>query len=885
MVKRSKGKIFMKYRTSAEFRQLFLDFFVTKGHVIEPSSPLVPKDDPTLLWINSGVAALKDYFDGSRIPSSRRIVNAQKALRANDIENVGVTARHHTFFEMLGNFSIGDYFRADAINYAWEFLTSAEWVGFEPDKLYVTVYPTDHASYDYWKDVIGLPEDHIIPCEDNFWEIGEGPCGPCTEIFYDRGPEFNGDTPAEELVVAGENDRYIEIWNVVFSQFDAKAGQTRNEYAELPAKNIDTGMGLERMVSIIQNGKTNFDTDLFLPLIAEIEQKTKIAYQTASAEQEIAFKLIADHIRAITFAIADGALPSNEGRGYVIRRLLRRAVRYAKKLGIHGVFLADLVGVVVETMKGYYDYLAEKKELIAEVVKNEEQKFLETLVDGEKKLAEFIERAENNILSGEAAFMLYDTYGFPLELTQEVATEVGFVVDTEAFDAHMEEQKVRARKARQNDGSMQQQNELLQNFTKPSEFVGYTILETQVQPLLIAEGDKQVNRLNVGESAIVILDKTPFYAESGGQVSDTGKLFNADVTIHVDAVKKGPNGQHLHFIRVEHGTLTLESILTAIIDMGARRQIARNHTATHLLQSVLRKTLGSHIQQAGSLVDAQRLRFDFTHFTAVTEEELMAIEQQVNELIWQAITVSTEIMPLSEAKALGAMALFGEKYGSTVRVVQAGKSLELCGGTHVSNTEGIGMFKIISESGIGSGVRRIEAVTSQAVYQYLSADEALIETVQQTIKKKQRSDIVSGVAQLLTDNKEMQEHISDLQRNSSRRALQEAMLHPILIQDHNFIVAEFNGLTNNELKANVDLLKEQMTDYATILIGDEVEQTNIVVAVSQTQQTTLSSKDIVAILNKEFMGRGGGKPAIAQTTIKKRVTKAEIVNFLQNNVK
>jgi len=875
----------MKYRTSTEFRQLFLDFFVTKGHVIEPSSSLVPKDDPTLLWINSGVAALKPYFDGSLIPNSRRIVNAQKALRANDIENVGVTARHHTFFEMLGNFSIGDYFRADAINYAWEFLTSDEWVGFDPDKLYVTVYPTDQESYDYWKDVIGLPVDHIIPCEDNFWEIGEGPCGPCTEIFYDRGPEFNGDTPKEELVVAGENDRYIEIWNVVFSQFDAKKGQAREEYAELPAKNIDTGMGLERMVSILQDGKTNFDTDLFLPLIAAIEQKANVTYKDANAEQEVAFKLIADHIRAVTFATGDGALPSNEGRGYVIRRLLRRAVRYGKKLGIEDKFLAQLVPVVVEIMKGYYTYLSEKEQLIVQIVDNEEAKFLETLADGEKKLAEFIAQADGKLLSGDAAFMLYDTYGFPLELTEEIAAEAGLQVDEAAFNAQMDAQKNRARNARQSDESMHEQNELLQNFTTPSEFVGYTVLETQAKPLLLAQGHVAIESLTAGETGTIILDKTPFYAESGGQVSDTGTLHGDGVSARVQSVKKAPNGQHLHTILVEEGTITQDTLLTALVDSENRRLSARNHTATHLLQAVLRETLGNHIEQAGSLVDPTRLRFDFTHFAPLSNEELQNIEQAVNARIWQAIDVHTEVMPLDEAKALGAMALFGEKYGTTVRVVQAGESIELCGGTHVANTEAIGIFKITSEAGIGSGVRRIEAITSKAVYEYLNADEQLIAATQQTLKKKQRNDISNGLDQLLNENKAMRQQIRTLQRGAAQLTLEEAKTHPVLINDVEVIVAEFADATNNELKTHVDVLKEQSSDYVAMFIGSEAEQTNIVVAVAPSQTETVQSNTLIKQINEAFAGRGGGKPEIAQTTVKKRVTKAEIIKILQNHVK
>jgi len=871
----------MKYRTSTEIRQLFLEFFVTKGHVIEPSSPLVPKDDPTLLWINSGVAALKKYFDGSVTPKSRRITNAQKSLRANDIENVGVTARHHTFFEMLGNFSIGDYFRAEAISYAWEFLTSEEWVGFDPTKLYVTVYPTDKESYNYWKETIGLPEDHIVLCEDNFWEIGEGPCGPCTEIFYDRGELYNYDTPKEELVVAGENDRYIEIWNVVFSQYNAQAGQSREEYEELPAKNIDTGMGLERMVSIIQDGKTNFETDLFLPIIATIENEANIKYATATPEQQTAFKLIADHTRAIVFATADGALPSNEGRGYVIRRLLRRASRFAKKLGVNDVFLYKLVPVVIEIMKGYYGYLVEKQTIIEQVIKVEEQKFLITLAEGEKKLAELLTEANNKVLAGEYAFMLYDTYGFPIELTIEMAAELGFSVDEDGFATYMKEQKERARAARHTTESMNSQNELLQAFTKPSEFVGYAFLESEVAPILIAQGDQEVTELIAGDTATIILDRTPFYAESGGQVSDKGYLINENAKITIHDVKKAPNGQHLHFVTVDSGFINYKSKFIAYVDNAERKATERNHTATHLLQYALRKTLGSHIEQAGSSVDSERLRFDFSHFEAINQETLDKIEVEVNQMIWQSVDVSTTIMPIEQAKSLGAMALFGEKYGDEVRVVQAGKSIELCGGTHVKNTSAIGAFKILSESGIGSGVRRIEAITSKAVYDYLQTDIAIIDSLQNILKKKQKADLVVAVENLLEDNKALTHTIQQNNKKMAGSIIDKAISAPVQINNNTIIFAQFDGVSIQELKQNVDLIKERLTDYIAVLTSNENGKTNIVVAVSKTQTDNMKSNEVIKQFNNILQSRGGGKPEIAQATVEKIVSSETLQKILQ----
>ena len=872
----------MKYRTSTEIRQLFLDYFVSKGHVIEPSSPLVPKDDPTLLWINSGVAALKKYFDGSVIPASRRITNAQKSLRANDIENVGVTARHHTFFEMLGNFSIGDYFRPEAIAYGWELLTSDEWFGFEPEKLYVTVYPTDTETYTIWKDVIGLPEDHIVLCEDNFWEIGEGPCGPCTEIFYDRGESFNFDTPAEELVVAGENDRYVEIWNIVFSQYNAKEGLDRSEYDELPAKNIDTGMGLERMVSIIQDGKTNFETDLFLPIIHKIESLANVKYDEATTEQQTAYKLIADHLRAVAFGIADGALPSNEGRGYVIRRLLRRASRYAKKLGIHTAFLYELVPVIVEIMQGYYGYLIEKQELIQRIIKIEEQKFLATLADGEKKLEDFLAATVGTELAGEDAFMLYDTYGFPIELTREIVAETGYTVDETAFAEQMNAQKERARAARNVTESMHTQNELLQEFKTSSTFLGYEELVATMKPILIAQGDTAVTELVAGDEAMIIFDQTPFYAESGGQVADKGTITNEHGQLIVQNVKKAPNGQNLHYVTVTSGNITLDDIFTGTVDVVARKATERNHTATHLLQHVLRKELGTHIEQSGSYVDSERLRFDFTHFEALSQTQIDSIERQINELIWAALPLTTNVMAIDEAKKLGAMALFGEKYGDVVRVVQVGNSIELCGGTHIKNSAEIGIFKIISESGIGSGVRRIEAMTSKHVYEYLTQEEAIVATTQTLLKKKQKQDILPSIELLMKENKQLGVELKQVHKLAATSTVVTAMEQPELIKANAFAIAEFTGATMKELKEYTDILKERYPEYLAVFYSVESDKTNIVVATSKSQLSVLKSNDIVKKINEKMQSRGGGKPELAQTMLNQSISRTDLVALLSD---
>ena len=875
----------MKKLSSTEFRQLFLDYFVTKGHIIEPSSSLVPKDDPTLLWINSGVAALKKYFDGSVIPKSRRITNAQKSIRANDIENVGITARHHTFFEMLGNFSIGDYFRPEAIAFAWEFLTSPEWVDFDADKLYVTVYPGDDDTYNVWKDVIGLKTEQIVFCEDNFWEIGEGPCGPCTEIFYDRGPEFNYDTPAEELFVGGENDRWVEIWNVVLSQFDAKVGIERKDYKELPAKNIDTGMGLERMVSIIQGGETNFDTDLFLPIIAKIVELAKIEYNGAPAAQKTVFKLIADHTRTVVFGIADGAMPSNEGRGYVIRRLLRRAARNAKKIGLNEAFLYKLVPVVIAVMKDYYGYLLEKEEMITKVIKIEEEKFLATLSDGEKKLDELLTKASDQILSGEAAFTLYDTYGFPIELTVEIAEEKQVEVDLLGFEKYMDEQKQRARNARHNYESMGAQNNVLQNFQEVSEFVGYEMLEISVQPILILENGEVVESLNVGSEGHVILDKTPFYAESGGQVADIGILETTGTLIEILDVKKAPNGQPLHSVKVIAGTLTNKGEYLAKVDSKLRFATQKNHTATHLLQKALRTILGTHIEQAGSNVDSQRLRFDFTHYEAVSVEVLEKIEKMVNEMIWESVPVMIETTDIETAKAKGAMALFGEKYGDIVRVVTAGSSIELCGGTHVSNTSEIGIFKIVAESGIGSGVRRIEAVTSENAYVYYHEVETVANKIKNELKKQDILSVHDAVLMLTQKNKELTQEVLDMQKAMTASKMEAILNNPILLNKQEVIFAEFKDFTIQELKAAVDIIKERKTSYIACLISQESDKTNIVVAISQDNVKNYQSNDIIKDMNTKFNSRGGGKPEIAQSTSSNKISKEQILEILKNIIK
>ncbi|KOP76567.1 alanine--tRNA ligase [Bacillus sp. FJAT-21351] len=854
----------MKKLTSAQVRQMYLDFFKEKGHDVEPSASLVPHEDPSLLWINSGVATLKKYFDGRVIPQNPRICNAQKSIRTNDIENVGKTARHHTFFEMLGNFSIGDYFKEEAIQWAWEFLTSDKWIGFDADKLSVTVHPEDEEAFKIWNEKMGVPKERIIRLEGNFWDIGEGPSGPNTEIFYDRGEAYGNDLNDPELYPGGENERYLEIWNLVFSQFNHSPDGT---YTPLPKKNIDTGMGLERMVSVIQDVQTNFDTDLFMPIIEATENISGAKYRT-NDEQDTAFKVIADHIRTVTFAVGDGALPSNEGRGYVLRRLLRRAVRYAKKLNINRPFMYELVPVVGEIMVDFYPEVKEKTDFIQRVVKNEEERFHETLNDGLAILATVIkkEKAQNSdTVQGEDVFRLYDTYGFPVELTEEYAEDENMKIDHAGFEREMEAQRERARAARQDSSSMQVQGGVLGEVTVASEFVGYDKNEVEtVVEAIIVDGEL-VDRAEAGTEAQVILSHTPFYAESGGQIADQGTIQSAAGTAEVKDVQKAPNGQNVQTVAVTNGELVKGEIYTATLDEENRSAIVKNHTATHLLHQALKDTLGTHVNQAGSLVTADRLRFDFSHFGQVTQEELEKIEQIVNEKIWDSISVQIENKAIDEAKAMGAMALFGEKYGDIVRVVQVGDySLELCGGCHVPNTSVIGLFKIVSESGIGAGTRRIEAVTGKAAYQLMNDQVGLLKEAAAKVKSNPR-DLVGRVEGLLEEIRNLQRENDSLSTKLGNIEAGNLVDRVQNINGVNVLAAKVNATDMNNLRAMVDDLKQKLESAVIVLASPQGEKVNIIAGVT---------KDLIAKghhagkLVKEVAticgGGGGGRPDMAQ---------------------
>ncbi len=854
----------MKRLTGAQIRQMFLDFFQEKGHKVEPSASLVPHDDPSLLWINSGVATLKKYFDGRVIPENPRITNAQKAIRTNDIENVGKTARHHTFFEMLGNFSIGDYFKEEAIEWAWEFLTSPKWIGFNPDKLSVTIHPEDDEAHELWNKKIGIPEERIIRLEENFWDIGEGPSGPNTEIFYDRGPEFGDDKNDPELFPGGENERYLEVWNLVFSQFNHNPDGT---YTPLPKKNIDTGMGLERMASVIQEVPTNFDTDLFMPIIQATEKISGEKYRE-NVEKDVAFKVIADHIRTVSFAVSDGALPSNEGRGYVLRRLLRRAVRYAKTIQINEPFMYKLVPVVAEIMVDFYPQVKENIEFIQKVVKNEEERFHETLHEGLAILSSVIKKAKeegSDIISGENVFRLYDTYGFPVELTEEYAEEEGLKIDHEGFEKEMENQRERARNARQDVGSMQVQGGVLGDIKVDSKFVGYETLSIQTKVSVLLKDGEIVDHAVAGDEIQFILDETPFYAESGGQIADEGTLTANGLKVLVKDVQKAPNGQHLQRAIIEEGEIKTNQEILASVNGQKRNQTIKNHSATHLLHQALKDVLGSHVNQAGSLVEPNRLRFDFSHFGQITSEELVKIEEIVNEKIWASIPVIIQSKPIAEAKEMGAMALFGEKYGDIVRVVSMGDySIELCGGCHVANTSAIGVFKIVTESGIGAGTRRIEAVTGGAAYHLMNEQIHRLNEAAEKLKANPK-DILTRIDNLLSDMKEIQRENESLAAKLSNIEAGSIIDQTVEIDGIKVLASKVQGVDMNNLRNMADELKQKLETGIVVLGSVQDDKVNIIAGVTKDLiDKGYHAGKLVKEVATRCGGGGGGRPDMAQ---------------------
>ena len=872
----------MKYMTSNEIRKTWLNFFKSKGHQVEEGASLVPINDPTLLWINAGVAALKKYFDGSVIPTNPRICNVQKAIRTNDIENVGHTARHHTFFEMMGNFSIGDYFKMEAIEFGFELLTSEKYFAIPIEKLYFTYFPEDKATYDKWIS-LGVPADHMVPCEGNFWEIGEGPCGPDSEIFYDRGEKYDPNKVGLDLLRNDiSNDRYIEIWNIVFSQFNSKHGTPRSEYKELPHKNIDTGAGLERFCCIMQDAETNYETDLFMPIIRKCETLASYKYEN---EYKTSYKIIADHLRTCTFALADGASFSNEGRGYVLRRLLRRAVRHGRKLGITHEFLALLVDEVIEIMKEFYPYLVEKSEYIKNLVTIEEKKFLDKLTDGEKILNDIYNK--NHEITGDDAFLLYDTYGYPFEITLEFAEEHNLTIDKTAFDAAMQRQKELARGSRGNKGSMKSQNSELMDFKAESTFVGYDTL--------VVENAKVIGKFIDDESVGIVTDVTPFYAEMGGEVGDTGtvnnKLFEGEV---VDCIKL-PNGQHMMKVNVLKGEVNIDDFVTLKVDNELRNKIQANHTATHLLDQALKDVLGGHVYQHGSQVSSKNIRFDFNHFENVKVEQLIEIEKIIKEKINLGLNVRIYELPIEEAKKEGCVAVFGEKYGSIVRIVNIGEySKEFCGGCHATNTSVIKDFAFTSIESKGSGVFRVEAVTGENILEKLEELNANLFEEYKTLNEKlsQLKDNAKALNISYNDEKVTYESSNSYQTLINVRIANEKLKEQIKVLDKAIKSKENEQAVSSFNYDTVEVKNIKGTD--TIFVRLELEDAGLVKQIADNLQnkypnclifvmSVCDSKVVfVAKANKEINskgimcgnlvkqaailcgGNGGGRPDFAQ---------------------
>ncbi len=874
----------MKQLTSAQVRQMYLDFFKEKGHSVEPSASLVPHEDPSLLWINSGVATLKKYFDGRVTPENPRIVNVQKSIRTNDIENVGFTARHHTFFEMLGNFSIGDYFKEQAIEWGWEFLTSPDWIGFEKDRLSVTVHPEDDEAYTLWKEKVGVKEEQIIRLEENFWDIGEGPSGPNTEIFYDRGEAFGNDPTDPELYPGGENERYLEIWNLVFSQFNHNPDDT---YTPLPKKNIDTGMGLERIVCVIQETPTNFETDLFMPVIHAVEKISNDQYGK-NQERDVAFKVIADHMRTVTFAVGDGALPSNEGRGYVLRRLLRRAVRFAKQLGIDKPFMYKLVPEVSQIMVAFYPEIKDKQEFIQTVIKTEEERFHETLNDGLAILSTIMKQESDkgsNVFPGTEVFRLYDTYGFPKELTEEYIAEAGFTIDEAGFQQEMKQQRERARNARQKTDSMQIQEGVLGEVHVDSEFIGYDQMESKAEIVELIKGKEFTDSAEQGDTVYFFLDQTPFYAESGGQIADKGYVQTENGTLEVTNVQKAPNGQNMHEAIVKTGRIEKGEQAQAEVDQSSRSFIIKNHTATHLLHQALKDVLGDHVNQAGSLVATDRLRFDFSHFGSISQDEIEQIETIVNEKVWKSLPVSIEYNSIQEAKEKGAMALFGEKYGDVVRVVQVGDySLELCGGCHVLNTAEIGLFKIVSESGIGAGTRRIEAVTAKEAYEYMNEKEAVLKQVG-ALLKTQPDKVTERIEGLQKDLKDLQRERDSLTAKISNLEASSIMDEVEQVNGINVLAKQVEVKDKNALRTMVDDLKQNIGSGIILLAAPNGEKVQLIAGVSKDLvERGYHAGNLIKEAATRCGGGGGGRPDMAQAGGKDASKIPEALSFAKEYV-
>ena len=852
-----------------ELRKMFLNYFERNGHLVLKSFSLVPRNDKSLLIINSGMAPMKPYFTGQEIPPRRRVTTCQKCIRTGDIENIGKTARHGTFFEMLGNFSFGDYFKKEAIHYSWEFLTKE--VGLDPDRLYPSVYENDDEAFAIWRDQEGIPEDRIFRFgkEDNFWEHGSGPCGPCSEIYYDRGEKYGCGKPT--CTVGCDCDRYIEVWNNVFSQFN---NDGHGNYTELIQKNIDTGMGLERLAVVVQDVDSIFDVDTLAALTAHVGDIAGVRYKS-DPKKDVSIRIITDHIRSVTFMISDGIMPSNVGRGYVLRRLLRRAARHGRLLGIEGAFLTGLSETVIETSKDGYPELEEKKNMILAVIREEENKFNRTIDTGLSLLNDEIERLEKegkNVLPGEDAFRLYDTYGFPKDLTEEILEEKGMTVDTAGFDEAMANQKLTAKSARKVSNYMGKEASVFDEIDAglTTEFKGYGQTElTSKAVVLISKPDDGygdfVDTLEEGDRGAVLTKETPFYATMGGQESDFGYIKNAHGLFKVEKAVHLNGGKIAHLGFVESGSLSEGDEVLLSVDTENRENTCENHSATHLLQKALREVLGTHVEQAGSYNDAKRLRFDFTHFQAISQEDLKKIEALVNGAIRKALPVVTREMTLDEAKKEGAMALFGEKYGETVRVVSMGDfSIELCGGTHVANTRDIGVFKLLSESGIAAGVRRIEAITGDRVLRYYEDLEAKLKEAAKTVKStpdKLAERLVSMNEELKAKEAENEKLKAEI-ANAAAGSLQD---QAVTIRGIRVLVTAVPSSDMNELRTLGDSLRDKLGDAAVLLISEKDGRVSIASsATDNAVKCGVHAGNLIREVASKVGGGGGGRPNSAQ---------------------
>ena len=851
-----------------ELREMFLSFFETKGHLRLPSFSLIPQNDASLLLINSGMAPMKPFFTGEQEPPRHRVTTCQKCIRTGDIENIGKTARHGTYFEMLGNFSFGDYFKRDAIHWAWEFLTSPEWVGLEADRLYPSVFagnettPADDEAFRIWNEEIGIPAERIFKFgkEDNFWEHGSGPCGPCSEIYYDRGEQWGCGKPG--CTVGCDCDRYIEVWNVVFSQFD---NDGENHYTELKQKNIDTGMGLERLACVCQGVPSLFDVDTVMNITRKVTEITGASYGQSHAT-DVSLRVITDHIRSATFMICDGVLPSNEGRGYVLRRLLRRAARHGKLLGVNDPFLYTVCDTVIHENEGHYPELRERQDYITKVIRVEEENFAKTIDGGLKifndMLSEHKAKGESTF-SGADAFKLYDTYGFPIDLTLEMVEEQGMKLDEAEFHKQMDEQRQRARKAREALGDLGWAGVEFGKDVPETEFVGYdhTAIDDAKVVALVVENE-QAEEVMSGVEAIVVLDKTPFYAEMGGQVADHGTISADGVTFQVTDVQKNKGGKYMHTGKLTQGVLKVGDTVSASIDVKRRKAVMRAHSATHLLDKALRTVLGDHVHQAGSLVEEDRLRFDFTHFSALTAEELAKVSAMVNEAVLEGYDIHTDVLPIEEAKKKGAIALFGEKYGDTVRVVDMGEgySVEFCGGTHLDNTAKVGVFHISSEFSVASGVRRIEATTGQASLDVMNRNQEMLFQAAAALKAKP-GELREKAEQTMLEVKTLHQMVEKFKAKESAGEADRFLFGARQVGELKVLTATIADADANKLRQMGDMLRDKAPNVVAVLATVNGEKiTFLAVCGKEAVAKGIKAGEIIKNVTAICGGKGGGKP-------------------------